>query len=363
MTVMEKTIVQGIFKKAGYQLGKMRLTLMVTLIGVLSACGGGSDESNAPAESLVILKQAQTSKTPAVVTVSFKVEHQDGRALAGLSIDDIVLEENGVAISASESSRQVIPDPGEFTYSTLLLLDFSGSVINSGLEELILAANTFVEKVIPPAAENDGVQELAIAIFDGSEEIKHITSDFLSDQESLNAALALLNSSATTDNSTNLYGAVTQGVDHLEAKLTSNSATDAELLVAGSIVLFTDGTDQANRVDRSTAQAAVDDVNPNISVFTIGLQGETDDTVLRDLGVDGFEEAGNLTTLVSSFEEVAQLISDEANSFYILDYCSPKRNGSDNELTIRVNHEGGTGALAMNFSAIGFSGICNEDSL
>ncbi len=130
-----------------------------------------------------------------------------------------------------------------------------------------------------------------------------------------------------------------------------------DVVAAGSVVLFTDGTDQANRVSRSDALRAVERIGRDLSVYTIGLGGEIDETTLQAIGADGFVSAANLEELVPKFQEIAKLVRDEAGSYYLLEYCSPKRDG-DNELGIRASEDDDMGVLTTRFSAAGFTSGC-----
>ena len=129
-----------------------------------------------------------------------------------------------------------------------------------------------------------------------------------------------------------------------------------DILSAGALVVFTDGTDQASRATESAAIAAVNSRPEDISVMTIGLGNEINPEVLQQLGPDAFSQASELDGLVGTFDQVAQFVSDEADSFYKLEYCSPKRAGVEHTLRIRAKHTEGdlSGELNVPFSAEGF---------
>ena len=92
-------------------------------------------------------------------------------------------------------------------------------------------------------------------------------------------------------------------------------------------------------------------------MYKIGLGGEIDEETLEAIGADGFVSASNLEELVPKFQEIADLVRDEAGSYYLLEYCSPKR-GGENELGIRVSDGNDAGVLTMSFSASGFTSGC-----
>ena len=83
------------------------------------------------------------------------------------------------------------------------------------------------------------------------------------------------------DPSTNLNGAVVKALDELDNSL--GKATQP--LKFGTLVVFTDGTDRANRV-------SADDMRQHVSekpfdVFAIGLGAEIKEQQLRQIGKSG----------------------------------------------------------------------------
>jgi hypothetical protein len=125
------------------------------------------------------------------------------------------------------------------------------------------------------------------------------------------------------------------------------------------VVIFTDGTDQASRYTQAAAQKKVDDANSNISFFTIGLGAEIDTQVLTNLGKTFSVFAGNAQDLETTFNDISERVSERANSFYLFEYCSPKRDGSgENNLAIQVKDGSRQGAVQTKFNATGFTGGC-----
>ena len=60
-----------------------------------------------------------------------------------------------------------------------------------------------------------------------------------------------------------------------------------------------------------------------------------------------------------TFNEISEKVSERANSFYLFEYCSPKRDGSgENNLAIEVTNGSRNGAVQTKFSANGFTGGC-----
>ncbi len=350
-----------------FRLGRLLpVALMLFALSFAAGCDSQQDDDRCevfgtcdnPNQLSVSLIESRT-RMPANVSVLFKVDTEDSSPIANLEPGSFDIYENDRLISSFESQQNVLPKTGQFRYSIVLLLDMSGSIVASeNLEALKEAAQSFVESVMFEAEDaRFGEIEMSIYWFDGQSDIQSLVS-FEPDPEMLVTGIEEVNESITVDNSTNLYGAIIQGMDVIETRL--NSVLNQSIITAGSVVLFTDGTDQANRESRSAALRAVDDAEGDLSIYSIGLGGEIDPETLTEVGKDGFVSASNITDLVPRFREIANLIRDEANSYYLLEYCSPKRDG-ENELTIKVNAGEYVGILSTKFSARNFSSGCTVE--
>ncbi len=225
------------------------------------------------------------------------------------------------------------------------MLDVSGSVLGS-LPELKTAAKSLIEGL-------SRQPRVALYTFDGRAE-PQLRADFTTDLGLVASAIDAI-PAERIDTSTNLNGAVVQGVARLEARRVEVEATG--VLYAGALALFTDGTDRAARVPRSAALDAVGD--SSVSVFTIGLGSEIDKEYLRDLGRSGdVALSDDLDGLNDAFAEVGQAISALANSYYVVAYCSPSR-ASSHELSLSV--PGYDGEWKGSFDATGFAGGCSPE--
>lgn len=317
-------------------------------IGIIGDCDDDIDENGI---ELTLLNQE--SKPPANVTIFYKADFSNGDAVPDLSTTDIKIFEDGELISDFEAERAFIEDSAEFKFSSVLLLDLSGSILDAAaLPTLKTAAEELIGEVFRD--DNNRSIEMAIYWFDGEQSI-HLLENFSSDTTILIQSVRQITSDISSDNSTNLNGAVVQAVSVIEQRLALQSSNVS--LSAGSILIFTDGKDRAGRVDEFTALATVENASDNISSLTVGLGGEIDRDVLQQYGKDGFEFADNLQNLTNSFRKIAGKIRDEANSFYILEYCSPKRAGIFS-LKIEALKNRKRGSLETSFSADGFTGGC-----
>lgn len=304
--------------------------------------------------------QNEFTTLPSKVSVFFKVDDKLGNPVPGLTSTDFTIYEKGRndacerAISNFESNATISSRKQIFTYSTVLVLDLSGSVTATSLDELKAAAQTFIEEVIPE--NNDESYTMGIWWFDGSDQL-HQLIPVTSNKESLKAAVENISANISNDSSTDLYGAVIKSVDQAEQLLSNSEQQD--IIAAVSVVIFTDGTDQAGRYLKNNAYSAVNAASTGIKIFTIGLGGEIDEEVLNRVGTDGSVFASDQTQLEQTFQEVGQTISAEANSYYLFEYCSPKRDGSGrNKLRILANSNGIVGSVLTEFDATGFTGGC-----
>lgn len=330
---------------------RIALLLLLPLFSVTGCCG--NDDCNDP--SLTLTTQATTVVAqPAKVTVSFKVDDQNGNGVPDLKTEtNFRIYEDGALVSAFEAKPVILPRPGRFSNYTVVLLDLSGSILLSqSLPGVKSAATKFITTVVPEPASAD--VQVGIWWFDGAAEL-HQLVPFTTSRTELTAAIAALDGSMSNDNSTNLNGALVAGIDSAFTRATADKGRNITSI--GSVVLFTDGTDQAARVNESTVRTKIENSLSVVNLYTIGLGKEVNAAILGAYGVNGYFQADNPTALAEKFGLAAQRVKDNANSFYQLQYCSPKRAGT-HELRIEAIHGAATGSLKTTFSAEGFTGGC-----
>ncbi|MGW9686242.1 vWA domain-containing protein [Flagellimonas sp. 2504JD1-5] len=309
---------------------------------------------------LLLSIQDQFTTLPGKVSILFKVSDLLGNPISGLTANQFTIYEQGRnddcfnTISSSESLARISPNSQIFSNNTLLVLDLSNSVLESSLDELKTASTSFINNVMPSPETNSF--KMAIYWFDGEDQL-HLLNDLTSSTTELTAAIDGITADISNDPSTDLYGAVIKSVDFAEDLLQENN--QASIIGAASIVLFTDGTDQASRFTKDAALKAVDQADRNISFFTIGLGAEIDTEILKEIGKTASVFASNKEELEATFTQISQRVSEQANSFYLFEYCTPKRDGSgDNNLVIQLTDAGLQGAVQTKFSANGFTGGC-----
>lgn len=318
------------------------------------ACLGFEDNE------LLLSIQEQFTALPGKISILFKVTDNLGNPISGLSANQFTIYEQGRnddcfnTISSSESFARISPNSQIFNNNALLVLDLSNSVLQSSLDELKIASTSFVNNVMPtPETESF---KMAIYWFDG-EDILHLLNPLTTSITELTAAIDGIDENISNDPSTDLYGAVIKSTNIAEELIQETNQN--EVISAASVVLFTDGTDQASRFTEQSALNAVNNANPNISFFTIGLGSEIDTEILSEIGKTASVVASNAADLEATFNQISARVSEQANSFYLFEYCTPKRDGSgENNLVIQLTNGALQGAVQTKFDATDFTGGC-----
>jgi hypothetical protein len=297
--------------------------------------------------NLTVSRINSDEKKPNNVWVFFTVEEEkDGEPVAGLAAEDFEIYEDGQLVSKFES-KQVIQNPEVAAVMyTLLLLDMSGSITESGEADAVVdAAHVFSEKV-------GKTQKVGVYAFDGGEDIYSVVR-FTEAKASIDGGLDGLRTYKAKDPSTNLNGAVIQGLQELKEALDD----DKRPLKFGTLVVFTDGTDRAHRVPREdmVEELGKEDY-ANYEVYVIGVGAEIEEGAMNEIGRDGMELATDEDKVHVAFERVADRIDRHAKRFYLLSYCTPSR-GGDHTVRITANQKNekgkkvGEGSLEYPFSA------------
>jgi len=345
----------------------VRFLLALACLAVVTACDSNnadrdcdcSPELDGVQESgLRLTLENAWDEDPGKVSVLFKVETSEGEPVSGLTGDLFQIYEDGVEVSSRESDQRIVGKPEQFVAHIVLLMDLSGSIMTESLDDLKDAAMQFVSTAMPGRGTPEyGEVQMSILWFDGERNIHRLTEP-QADRNVLVAAIRQINPTISQDRSTNLYGGVIQGLNEVEKLISS----EKNKVAVGTLVIFTDGTDQASWKTEEEALDAVAKTNPDqVSIYTVGLEGEVDQNVLQQLGRDQFLLADNVEELVPTFEAIANDIREDVNSHYLLEYCSPSRNG-DHSLRLTLAQGDRSGSIMTCFCADGFSGECNLSS-
>lgn len=340
------------------------------MVLVLVSCGPATVSDLERCVELSSTGQTVSTGAPSKVSLFFGAQTCGGDPLPSLTADDFEVKEDGVPLSPFESRVKIAPKGEKFRLESVLLLDLSGSILRSGqFPALDVAVQKYLE-----AAVRDG-HELSLYTFDGREKPQALTG-FTSDKAVLLEALKSLQSrecntnadcngrgDAKTcavwrcvDDSTNLNGAVVEGLGALDARM--KALSDVQLKES-ALVVFTDGADLAARVDAATVSTAVQQSKSR--VFTVGLGDGANSRALKEIGRDGHFAASRPEELSGAFATVADRLSGMANRYYRVEYCSPKRSGVHKvQVTVRAEREGAryAGSISGEFDASGFSSGC-----
>tara|TARA_R110001632_G_scaffold169352_3_gene288274 strand:+ start:1108 stop:2163 length:1056 start_codon:yes stop_codon:yes gene_type:complete len=343
--------------------------IVLLTIFTLTACSTRDDDGttdgldnclNFGESQLKITIQESFTTLPSKVSVFFKVNDNAGNAVPGLLGSNFRVFEKGRnddcfnEISSAESSADISSNAQIFTNSTFLVLDLSNSVLSSSLPELKQASVSFINNVMP--ATPTEATKMGIYWFDGQDEL-HLLEPITNSITDLEDAVNGITTDISSDPSTDLYGAVIKSSEIANATVTAFE--NQSIFAAASVVIFTDGTDQAARYTKAQALSSVRNSNDDVSFFTIGLGSEIDSTTLSEIGITGSVVASNTAELEQVFNQVSDNVAGQANSFYLFEYCSPKRDGSGrNELVIQAFDGDRQGAVETAFDATDFTGGC-----
>jgi hypothetical protein len=296
----------------------------------------------------VVPLQAASSK-PSNVAVYFTVDSQEGHPVAGLKSDQFIIYEDGSRVSAFESKQTILNPKVASAHYTLLLIDMSGSIVGANqVGEVIKAATAFSERIKES-------QTVAVYAFDGSPDLYPIVP-FTSSEATATGGIEKLTAFKPKDPSTNLNGAVVEGLGLLRKAL----AHDTKSLRFGTLVVFTDGSDHANRVTQADLRAALAArENSKIDIFAVGVGGEMDAAKLGEIGRSGTVIEHDPKNTTHAFDLAAAKIEAAASRYYLLSYCTPARAGQHDVRIEAHTPDGNSGALTYHFNADGFGPGCD----
>ena len=296
-------------------------------------------EQGSEYRSCLKLEEVMTSEvTPAGVRTVFRVAGCDGAPIADLRTGEVSVLLDGQALQSEGDVAPILTQEVEFQLNTLLLLDVSDSIVdNNNLLPMIEAARTAAHALVAQG------HRVALYQFAGPPYFGPV-QDFTTDVAALDAALDGL-ATTTGFGTTDLYGSLEKAAQILAME------RPTEAISSETLVVFTDGTDEAMVSDAETAQAAIGAADLN--VFTVGLGGDVNQAELTAFGVDGFEWAQDAGDLAAAFAAVTQRIADLAHSYYLMAVCSP-RVGGEREMTIVVRRGDEAGRLTVSYDADGF---------
>ena len=260
------------------------------------------------------------TETPCFVNIMFLVTDANHIGVDNLTTESFIVKEDNQPVSPAETFMHInkissIP----YQMKTVLLLDNSASVAPN-LEKIKTAAINFVNNIV-------NKQEVAILVF--SDETT-LLIDFTDD---VNDLVAAINSIQPGLPSTDLYGSI------IEAVSMWNDYYSIDLTQQGFLVALTDGDDTQGS---HTLNQALDAIG-NKRVYMIGLGNDINPNALEQLANPGpFYNPNQADELIEIFNDIHNDIVKYANSFYWINYMSPKRVGSPS-LKLEVNNNTNSG--------------------
>jgi von Willebrand factor type A domain len=298
------------------------------------------------APGLKLTRIEAASSKPSNVAVFFAVD-RDETPVADLLASDFNIYEDDRLVSVDESRQTIVNPQIAAAHFTLLLVDMSASVSASEqMHEIAAAAIQFVGQVSKQ-------QRVALYAFDGSKNLYEISA-FTPTEQQTAQGLNSLETFQSRDPSTNLNGAVVQALRELDKTLHGSNVP----LRFGTLVVFTDGTDRANRVPLQEMVDAVEG-SPH-AVYAIGVGHEIDDSTLSRIGKSGYIRVEDSSASSAAFGEIGERIVHFTQRYYLLSYCSPSRAGK-HKVTIEAVSDGDKGRLDYEFDAAGFDGGCDPN--
>jgi hypothetical protein len=281
-------------------------------------------------------------RRPSNVAVYFTVDTKGGEPVADLTPQDFTIYEDKQPVSMLESKQTILQPEVAAIHYTLLLVDMSGSVVDSGdMPALVQAAASFADRVGP-------YQKVAVSTFDGS---PHLTP-VVGWGGNVRAGINSLATRRPRDPSTNLNGGVIEGVRALQQQMDRAPVP----LRFGTLVVFTDGTDRAHRASPEQVSQALD--GAGFETYVIGVGQEVDGTQLRSIGRSGTFASQNRADIQKGFDEVGARIEASSKRYYLLSYCSPSRAG-EHDVEVEAHARGTSGRLQYRFNAAGFGPNCD----
>jgi Glucokinase len=320
------------------------LVPLISIFGLSAAsvgCGGASSGG------LRVKQIAGAVEKPANVAVYFTVETKAGEPVTGLAPASFRIFEDGRLVPEKKAKRMLLDPRQVEARFTLILVDLSGPIVDSEyLPDLVRGVGQVAE-----AASHDG--QVAISVFDGEDEVVPMLGF---GAKGGREALEAIRKFRPRNRTTNLNGAVQQGVEAVRHQLAGSTAAHRY----GSLVVFTDRGDLAHKVTAEALKKTLD-AQPVLDVFVIAVGAEVKDAELAKMARGGIYVSKQPKDTAKGGTDIAHKIEGASGSHYVFSYCSPKRKGS-HELEVEVETTGedrDVGKLTYKFSAEGFSSGCS----
>lgn len=290
-----------------------------------------------PQRSITLFKDSVFKAEPCYINILFHALDQTNKGVTDLLEPEFRVQENGATISSLESNRN-IGKAGQMTYkfSTVLLLDNSSSISPQDLLTIKDAAVSFVRNKFP---------EQTIAVYVFSENVIQ-RQDFTADTTLL---INAINGITSGFPSTNLYGAIKTALSRWNDSLSLNPLAVHQ----GSLVLLTDGDDTQGSSTLSEVLA----LRGNKRIIAVGLGSDINIPVLTQIANGGLIQVTSISELNQKFIEIQNDLKLFTQSFYWINYQSPKRGNNNHSLTLSLIQNTTSSVITEIFNSSGFSSV------
>ena len=272
------------------------------------------------------------SEQPCIVNLIFGLKDYNGNIIPGIyDTSRYNLMENSLPLSYGEAFYRVKERTlFDVELKTVIMIDISYSVGSINIEKL----KDSVKSIINNKSDN---QSIAIYTFSGT---VTMVKDFSLDKSELIAAVNSITLGAV---STNLYGAIYEGLDRFTNTISNKLVTTTFMIV------MTDGQD-------TSAVRTLNEIltkRGDKSVITVGIGNDVDPEILGQIGNFGSFMSSDFDSLQTYMDEVRALITETFENVCWMTYYSPKRAGTHTiELSIKDNSNTGENSkLSGTFSA------------
>lgn len=269
---------------------------------------------------------AFNTEEPSIVTFAFHlIDRFTNQAIDTLNKDNITdylnVTENGSAVSPSESFLEIDQfDTFNAEYVTVFAIDVSSSMSSRELTQITDAIKGIVADPQTGESKLQANQSVTLLTFDST--VKQLIEKS-QDPAAIANALDTIRVGAP---STNLYGAIQEGVSKWDNEIS------LQQISYGSLIIFTDGNDTSAVVTKSQALTAAEGKD----LYFISIGSDTDTSIFKEFtnpaNIFDMADFSQLNTVLS---QAIEQVKTYENGLYILSYASPKRAGSHN-LTIEA---------------------------
>jgi len=304
-----------------------------------------------------------STKAPSIVVAAYHVfDKNTGEPVAGLNADDFNVLEDGVVANSLEHFKVIEPididsSPISFYLKTVLAIDISASL---SLANLNLVKDTVKAIIMDPSSGESRLlpnHQVAIYTFDAN--VTQIAS-FTSDINILNAAIDNISRGGP---STNLYGAISTGVNQWTNQTSISPLSTDNFISHGNMIVITNSDDTSGLVTEAEANTAA--LNKELYTFAVGSNVNLP-ALERIAGAQNVFQATGFSQLSTQFDQILSRWENYSNTYtdglYFLNYATKKRAGSPTvDISISDNlNIGSDSVLSGGFNANGLTDVLPE---